>query len=318
MKENVSKLKNIYRVLCICIVITFIPCMITGCRSSSHKDEKKYYLYYINKNETKLEATNYYTKATTTKELVEKFISSMNETSSEINNVTALPSSVKITNWNVEDSVLYIDFTQEYLEMKKTREILCRSAIVLTMAQIYGIDYVSFTIKGEPLADSQGKSVGNMKATDFIDNSGSTINSYENREAIVYFADSKGEKLVPKTVSGVYSTNTSMEKFIIEQLQKGCSDDTLKRTIPADVKLNSISTKDGICYVNFDGTFLSEAIDISYEAELYSIVNSLCELSYVNKVQISINGETNKVFHDKISLKDFFVRNLDIVDTKSE
>ena len=72
-------------------------------------------------------------------------------------------------------------------------------------------------------------------------------------------------------------------------------------------------TKDGICYVNFDNSFLTESTDVSPELEIYSIVNSLCELSYINKVQISINGETNVKFKDSISLEYTFTRNLDIV-----
>ena len=65
--------------------------------------------------------------------------------------------------------------------------------------------------------------------------------------------------------------------------------------------------------MNFDDSFMTESTDVSPELEIYSIVNSLCELSYINKVQISINGETNVKFKDSISLEYTFTRNLDIV-----
>ena len=53
-------------------------------------------------------------------------------------------------------------------------------------------------------------------------------------------------------------------------------------------------TKDGICYVNMDETFLNQNMEITEQVVLYSIVNSLTALSGVDKVQISINGDTDR------------------------
>lgn len=310
-----KRINKFIKILVLCLVL-IMPMLFSACKKNNDKGENRYYLYYQNKNQTKLVTVNHYTDETDTGRLVEELLKAMNETSNKINKVTAIPSNVSIVKWKVEDKILFIDFDSSYMEMNKISEILCRSAVVLTLTQIPGIDYVYFSVKDEALTDVSGKVIGNMKALDFIDNSGSTINSYEKRTSVIYYADEKGEKLLPREVSTVYSTNTSMEKFIIEQLQKGSGGEDVKRTIPPEVKLNSISTKDGICYVNFDAEFLNANLEISAEAEIYSIVNSLCELSYVNKVQISINGDTNKNFRDKISLKDYFVRNLDVVETQ--
>lgn len=295
------------------VMIAVFAMMLSGCKRSDDRDGQEYFLYYVDKSYTKLVSDSYYSKEENTSKLVGELLSAMNNTSSRINSLTAIPSSVKMNYWKLEDKVLYVDFDNGYTEMGKVEEILCRSAVVLTVTQAEGVDYVNFTVKDTPLPDSSGKPVGNMKATDFVDNSGSALNSYESREAVLYFADSTGEALVEEVVSSLYSSNVSMERFIIEQLQKGPTKEGHKRTIPASVKLNSVSTKDGICYVNFDGAFLSEIIDVSGEVEIYSLVNSLCELSYIQKVQISVNGETDKKFRDKIPLDSFFIRNLDIV-----
>lgn len=309
-----KRLGQLFKIITICMVILFIPSVLISCKKDSDKKASEYYLYYLNKEQTKLEAVNYNIKEKDTDDMIEELLNAMNKSSGEINNIIALPSEVSIINSEIEDNVLYIDFSNHYNDMDRTREILCRSAIVLTMTQIEDVKYVNFTINGEPLSDTSGRPVGNMKETDFVDSSGSTINSYEDIEVTIYYADKTGKKLVPKMVEGIHSTNTSIEKFVIEQLQKGVDDENLRRTIPANVKLNSVSTKEGVCYVNFDSTFLTETIGVSDEVEIYSVVNSLCELTYVNKVQISINGETNKTLHGKISLENFFVRNLDIVE----
>lgn len=289
---------------------------VLGCSRTSQKEGEKYFLYYIDKNKMKLVQTSYYTEENGTNQLIEELLSAMNETSSKLNYITAVPSLVNMLDWKLEDKVLYVNFDAGYLEMDRVREILCRSAVVLTVTQIPDVDYVNFSVKDTALADTNGKPIGNMKATDFVDNSGSTIHSYESRETVLYFANQTGEYLIPEKVSSLSSTNVSMEKFIIEQLQKGPSDKENKRTIPASVKLNSIFTKDGTCYVNFNETFLTEIPEVSADIEIASIVNSLCELSYVQKVQISVNGETNKTLRDKISLDSFFVRNLDLIIPK--
>ena len=66
----------------------------------------------------------------------------------------------------------------------------------------------------------------------------------------------------------------------------------------------SISVKDKICYVNFDSSFLTDALSIDGNLIVYSIVNSLTELPDVQRVQIS-----NIVFRD-ISLSSPLERNL--------
>ncbi len=49
------------------------------------------------------------------------------------------------------------------------------------------------------------------------------------------------------------------------------------------------------------------------DVTIYSITNSLVELSNVNRVQISVNGETNISYRENMSLNNVFERNLDIL-----
>ena len=86
-------------------------------------------------------------------------------------------------------------------------------------------------------------------------------------------------------------------------------------TINPSTKIISVSVKDGICYVNLGSDFLSQPNSVSAEVTIYSITNSLVELSNVNKVQISIGGETNITYREKIDLNNLFERNLDLLVT---
>lgn len=302
------------KVLCIILVGIMIICAFSGC-SKTHKEKKpgEIYLYYTNKDRTRLVSTTYEPKEKDTLAQVEEVLTHMNKTSKKLNYITAKPENVEILGYTLYDKTVNIDFASSYYEMSKVTELLCRSAIVLSISQLKGVDYVRFTVNGEGLVLDGNNEIGSMKTDDFVADEESNINSFRKLDVVVYYADKEGKKLVQADYSGIYDINTSVEKMIIEKLINGPDNDQCQRTIPSGVKLLSVMTKDGICYVNFDNSFLTENIDISPKLEVYSIVNSLCELSYINKVQISINGETDIKFKDSISLEYAFSRNLDVV-----
>ena len=58
--------------------------------------------------------------------------------------------------------------------------------------------------------------------------------------------------------------------------------------------------------------------EIAEPIVIYSIVNSLVELSNVNKVQIAVNGDSNKIYRDSYDLSVMYERNLDFMDTSIE
>lgn len=308
-----SGIKN-KKVFCIILVGIMIICTFSGCsKGKKEKKPEEIYLYYTNKDRTRLVSTTYAPKKKDTLDQVEEVLERMNKTSKKLNYVTAKPENVEILGYTLYDKTVNVDFDSSYYEMSKVTELLCRSAIVLSISQLKGVDYVRFTVNGESLVLDGNNEIGSMKTDDFVADEESNINSFRKLDVVVYYADKEGKKLVQADYSGVYDINTSVEKMIIEKLINGPDNDQCQRTIPSGVKLLSVMTKDGICYVNFDNTFLTENIDISPKLEVYSIVNSLCELSYINKVQISINGETDIKFKDSISLEYAFSRNLDVV-----
>ena len=53
---------------------------------------------------------------------------------------------------------------------------------------------------------------------------------------------------------------------------------------------------------------------VSDELMIYSIVNSLCELPYVNGVQILVDGESEIMLHKTFSLAQVLRRNTDLIE----
>jgi germination protein M len=53
---------------------------------------------------------------------------------------------------------------------------------------------------------------------------------------------------------------------------------------------------------------------VTSEVTIYSITNSLIELGGVNQVQIMVEGESNLMYREKISLDTLFERNLELIE----
>ena len=66
--------------------------------------------------------------------------------------------------------------------------------------------------------------------------------------------------------------------------------------------------------MDLDNTFLTQIYNVTSDVTIYSITNSLVELSNVNKVQISINGNINVTYRENTSLSTVFERNLELVE----
>ena len=61
--------------------------------------------------------------------------------------------------------------------MPLASEVLLRAAVVQTLVQIAGVDYIDFFIEDEPLTDRNGNLIGYMRAEDFIQNTCSSLHS---------------------------------------------------------------------------------------------------------------------------------------------
>ncbi|MBQ6888333.1 MAG: GerMN domain-containing protein [Lachnospiraceae bacterium] len=302
-------LKKIF--LSICVLL-----FLTGCSSADKQVEGNIYqIYYVNKEQTKVSCNEYITATEDMEGLLEELLKQLGEVPEKLKYKPPLAGKFSLLSYTVENGTITLSFDDYYKEQSPIEEVLTRAAIVRTLTQIDGIDYVTMQIRGEPITDSLGNVVGAMSADMFIDNAGNEINAYEQVKLCLYFANETGDKLIETSRKGVYSSNISMEKLIVEQLIKGPNGEGIYPTINPTTKVISVTVKDGTCYVNLDENFLKQTTEVSAEVTIYSITNSLVELPNVNKVQISVNGETNYMFCESISLAKSFERNLDLVES---
>ena len=152
-----------------------------------------------------------------------------------------------------------------------------------------------------------------MTNESFIENPGEQINSIQEANLVLYFANQEGNGLVQETKDVHYSSNISMEKLVMENLLEGPVGKEVQYAIPEGTKLMNVSVADGVCFVSLDENFLKQNYNIDEPIVIYSIVNSLSELATINKVQISVNGDTGGVYRTDFPLDEFYERNLDYV-----
>ncbi|MBP3459623.1 MAG: GerMN domain-containing protein [Lachnospiraceae bacterium] len=292
-------------------------CLLWGCGSSENEDSKEYLVFYVDKDENKVTGEEVLIEETETKAILQALFQALGTPPEDAGYRSAIPENVELESFAYEDHQLVLNFNGEYSSMSPTGEVLSRAAIVRTLCQVEGVNYVAFNVAGEPLVNVSGVPVGYMTADQFVDNAGNEINAYEKVSLTLYFADESGSRLEAHLVERVYNSNISVDKLIVEELiagpQGGDSEENGYGTISHSTGIVSVTTRDGVCYVSLDEEFLTKQGNVSPEVAVYSIVNSLVELSSVNKVQISINGNTDIVYMETIPLSQVFERNLEIM-----
>ena len=290
-------------------MLLMLLAVLTGCGTREPETGKKISVYYVNTAETKVEVHDQYLNTKTPEEQLEETMTFLSTTPEKLEYKAPFDMGFQVLDYEVEDGKLVINVDKAYSELSVTTEVLVRAAVVRTLTQLSNVKYVTITVEGSQLYDNAGELVGWMNAEQFINNDGNEINTYELVKVKLYFANADGDKLIAAYREKHYSTNTPLERFV-EELIAGPSGqiEGLYPVINPETKIINILTKDGICYVNLDSSFLTVVNNVSTEVAVYSIVNSLVELDNINKVQILVNGEVPSTFSDST-----FERNLDYV-----
>lgn len=290
--------------------------LLTACKKESSAEEgNPYIIYEVNKEETKVSGREILTKETDSQALLELLMDELSRAPENTDLRAAIPDMISLESYTLSDESVILNFANNYSELSLTGEVLTRAAIVRTLTQIPDVNYVSFLVEGNPLLNRLGAPVGIMTAEQFIDNSGNEINTEEIASLNLYFANKNGDRLIKVNREVVYSSNISVEKLVVEQLISGVQEgEEAYPTINQQTKVVSVTVRDGTCYVNLNDAFLAQPNDVSADVTIYSIVNSLVELSDVNKVQILINGENDITYKESMSFSNPFERNLELVE----
>ena len=299
-----------------CLILAGFLCMLLfllgGCEENKVPKGRTVQVYYISKAETGLETYEFSKPSGSTEDQIKNLMSCLSAIPGNLEYKSPLTMGFSVLEVEYREKSVVLNVDKAYQNMSSTTEVLVRAAIVRTLLQADNVNRVQILVEGSQLYDGAGDPVGWMTADQFIYSDGSEINSYEQVRVKLYFANESGDKLIAAYREKFYSTNIPMERFVVDEILAGPSGKIagLYQTVHADTKILSVMTKDGTCYVNLDGNFLTAVGNVTKEVAIYSIVNSLTELQSVNRVQILVNGEIPEIFEEAM-----FERNMEIVTT---
>lgn len=305
----------------ILIPVLLLSIFLVACGNNNKQfsKSKTVNVYYINTKTSGLASETRKITETLQKDQINSLLIKLSQTPKNMVYKTAVPASVipeiREKKFSFDDSgSLIINLNESYNKLSGVEEVLCRAAIVKTLCQVKGVEYVQFSIKDQPLKDADGNVVGPLTSEDFIDNT-ETSTSYKVK---LYFANKKGNYLIEYLTDINYTGKESIEELVLQQLINGPTKMGMYSTIPQGTVLLNVSKADGICTVDFNEKFLDKLPNVNENVAIYSVVNTLVELPGVNKVRFTINGEAKKAFWENTKFDDAFERKLGLIENSKE
>lgn len=302
-------------VLLLCFCFFFVSC---SNERKLEEGEKEYQIYYLDKDETNISCETYITEEEDVLLLIDAFLEQLKAAPTDTQLRATIVDTMEFVDYQLAEGQVSVNFGNGYMQLNRSAEVLTRAAIVRTLCQIEGVECVSFTVSGEPLLNQSGVPVGIMNAEQFVENTGDEINTYEKVVLTLYYANKDGKKLKSIQRTEIYNSNIALEKLVVDKLIAGPAqeEEGVYATINPNTKALSVTAKDGVCYVNLSEEFQTQLFNVTAEVTVYSLVNSLIELSSINKVQLSVDGETKIIYKESIPLDKPLERNFDLVIQK--
>ena len=249
--------------------------------------------------------------------LIKELVDALQEKPAKDGNQALLSNGISIKTYTLENGLLTLNLSGEYGELARPQEVLVRAGLVRTFVQVPEVERVTLLIDGDPLKDSKGREIGTMTADSFLENSGREIYQYQYATLTLYFANEAGDRLVKETRRVPYSTNIPLERVVVEQLMKGPKEDGHYAVFPETMNVLSVTTSDRIAYVNFDKSFKDSALlSVAEQIPIYAVVDSITANCKVDKVQFSINGESDVTFRETMKLNQFYEEDLSYLEEK--
>ena len=318
-----SRIRNPITAVMICVLLAM---NMTGCsgmsslrREESSAEESGYLIYYLNQEGNGLVSRKYEPKSRDFEgilaELLEAFRNPVSTTYR-----SAMPEEVRINSTSTGINEIDVDFSAEYLSLDTIREVLLRSALVLTLLRFDDVDTVRFTVDSQSLVVGDTE-IGPMTEDTFVVPTGNAINSYRNQTLTLYFPGADGKTLIRELKTIYYSSNVNTERMVLEQMIQGSSNSNLLALTTREVLVNSVKVNDSVCTVDFsrevnDLPFPDSPVDP--ETVLYAFTNAIIDSAAngnISRVKFLIDGSDDTRFRDQVNLKKEFERNAELIST---
>lgn len=246
-------------------------------------------LYYLNESSTSIQAEKHKLSYNDSSELANLVLEELSKKPSDSKNSRVIN---KHTDWEITYNApkLNVDFTEDFLSADPSRNLLATYAVVKSLCRLDGILSVKVTVNGNDIIAPDNTPIDYLSDKDI--NLESDTHTSENRVLKLYFSTNDA-RLLPEYRTVKLSDTITLEHYIVSELIKGPTEKNLSPTLSSDTMVISAESADGTAYINMSQSFIDKnsGTPDKEQRAVYSIVNSVCEVSNVNDVQILIEGK---------------------------
>ena len=300
MKEGIYMKKKLLVLMTLLLLVIFV---LSGCSWFSAKEgssDVDACVYYIEENGTALVEMNVSLPDGSNEEKAEYLVEKL--LSPPAGKVSPVCKGTKLNYIKIEDEIVTVDFSKEFTDVDNPKYTLSPAAVAKTLCSLDFVSGVNILVEGLPALGIDGTPIGIIMKSDVMGDSGSSGNT--KTSISLYFGNEMGEGLVKERRNVEIPASSTVERVIVDEILKGPDGTGNISVMPMGVKVISVETKNGVCFVNLSREFVERFSGGSAGEILtiYSIVNSLTELDTVGSVQFLIAGEKkNSLSHMAIN-----------------
>lgn len=225
----------------------------------------------------------------------------------------AIPDGTTLLGIELSDNIATVNLSSHFNTGSRIDKLWSRYTLVSTLCGIEGVSKTQILVEGDIiLSIASNEPLGPIGKDEIVTDISQIIN--DSFEVKLYFTDSNAMYLVPEKRTIELKEGENVEKAIVEALFHGPVSKELYPTLPQEVKVLSTETKDGVCFVNLSAEFAAAKKGGTEESlAVYSIVNTLCELDDVKKVQLLVEGKKFDGF-GHLNLSESLEKNDDLLE----
>lgn len=213
-----------------------------------------------------------------------------------------LPEDTKVLNIKLDNSILTIDFSKEFNNIKENNEKKVIEALTYTLTSINGIDKIEIYVDGKKLTNLPNSKI---RIPDYLDKNYGINKKYEfsslsdiDSYTVYYVFNDNNQVYYTPVTKYVNNQKQDKVKIIIDELATSLLyESNLMSYLDANVKLLDYELADKTIKLNFNELILSDITNnLILEEVMYTIGLSLCDEFDIDKVVFEVNNQEISTF----------------------
>ena len=215
---------------------------------------------------------------------------------------SVLPAGTKVLDVQINDGVCMVDFSSHFFDDRPKsalKEHLVVYSVVNTLTELENVDAVQFLVEGQRMGQYVNLDLSQPIYRDetAVGPIRSSLNEFD---ATIYLYSEGSELLVGVPMRLRSSASQTVAEAALLGLIEANDRAGLTNPIPAGTTVNSVVITESLCSVDFSKEFLNASRNrIAEQNAVRAVVATMCRLSGVRRVQITIDGAAEGLkYHD--------------------